>query len=151
MPEIRHTMKPLWTAWLMTAIGAVCGAIYYLVKGIPEGLGWMLLMIAIIGMVALATVICYYIFGDSRRPFDKVAKKTLEPMSYYYARSAKQQLIDALNNGDEAAINAAKKTTSCELVLIRYSDKADTLHYSQLLDMDANGKLQPLTDIIVKR
>ena len=48
-PEIRHALLPLWTAWALTAVGAVCGVAMCIYKGNSAGLSSALLGGVIVG------------------------------------------------------------------------------------------------------
>lgn len=145
LPEIRRIIKPLWTGWIVTAIGAVCG----FVSAFCENISSDLIYVAIVGAMSLILTLCYYLFGDSRRPCHKELHAVLKPEVFYYDYSEQQPLLDALESGDEKALASIKRVSQPQLILIRYSDKAETIYYSQLLRSTSNGENEPLTDIFV--
>ncbi|MCR5064255.1 MAG: hypothetical protein K6A67_00620, partial [Bacteroidales bacterium] len=61
-PEIRHTLLPLWSAWTLTAFGAVCGVAMFMYKGASEGVSSLFLSGVIVGACGLLTVLCYWTF-----------------------------------------------------------------------------------------
>ena len=150
LPEIRRTLKPLWSAWALTAVGAVCG--FFLLKSvnISSGGSTALLGGVFIGVCGLVTVLCYYVFGDSRRPYHRELHKVLEPTYTYYSYSVQAQLVAALESGDEQALEAVKRTSQPELALVRYSDEDESVFYSQLTRVEGKDYL-PLTEIIVNK
>ena len=145
LPEIRRIIKPLWTGWIVTAIGAVCG----FVSAFCENISSDLIYVEIVGAMSLILTLCYYLFGDSRRPYHKELHAVLEPEVFYYDYSEQQPLLDTLESGDEKALASIKRVSQPQLILIRYSDKAETIYYSQLLRSTSNGENEPLTDIFV--
>ena len=149
-PEIRHTLLPLWSAWALTAVGAVCGVIMFMVDGLSEGGQSALLGGVIVGVCALVTVLCYWIFGDSRRPYSKELHAVLEPTYAYYPLSAERQLIAALKTNDEAMLETIKRQPKPELALVRYSDRDERVYYSQLTRVEERDYI-PLTEIFINK
>ena len=149
LPEIRRITKPLWAAWAVTAIGAVCGIVAFFNPNISDATSTDLICIALVGVLSLILTLCYYLFGDSRRPYHKGLHEVLDPELTYYPLSEQQHIITALENKDEKALSAIKKISQSELILLRYSNKEETIFYSQLLRTTANHQREPLTDIII--
>ena len=104
----------------------------------------------IVGGCSLLAVLCYWLFGDSRRPFCKEIMAVLEPTYAYYAPQMQQAVIEALERRDEVALDAIKRSSQPELALVRYSDKDDRVYYSQLARVEGK-KYVPLTDIIINK
>ena len=148
LPEIRHTLLPLWSAWALTAIGAVCGVLMFMLPNLSVGGSSALAGGVIVGVCSLLTVLCYWTFGDSRRPYSRNLHAVLEPTYAYYASAQQQAVVAALEAKDERALEAVKRQAKPELALVRYSDKAERVYYSQLTRVDGKRYL-PLTDIIV--
>lgn len=149
-PEIRRTLLPLWSAWALTAVGAVCGVLYFLLPDLPAGGSSALIGGVIVGVCALLTVLCYWVFGDSRRPYSKELHTVLEPTYAYYPFTAEGQLVAALEAGDEKALDAIKRQPKPELALVRYSDHDEHIYYSQLTRVEGKRYI-PLTEIIVNK
>ena len=148
LPEIRHTLLPLWSAWVLTAIGAVCGVLMFMLPNLNVGGSSALAGGVIVGVCSLLTVLCYWTFGDSRRPYSRDLHAVLEPTYAYYASAQQQAVVAALEARDERALEAVKRQAKPELALVRYSDKEERVYYSQLTRVDGKRYL-PLTDIIV--
>ena len=149
LPEIRKVTKPLWTGWAITIIGAVCGIIGIFNQNISAAASTDFICVALVGVLSLILTLCYYLFGDSRRPYHKGLHTILEPTLTYYAPSMQQQLTTALESKDEKALARVKKSPHPELVLYRYSDKAETIFYSQLLQMNAKQRMEPVSDLYI--
>ncbi len=149
-PEIRRTLLPLWSAWVLTAVGALCGAAMFMYKGSSEGISSLLLGGVMVGGCALLTVLCYWAFGDSRRPYSKELHAVLEPTYAYYSSAMQGQIIAALEANDEIALEAIKKQPKPELALVRYSDKEERVYYSQLTRVEGKRYI-PLTEIIINK
>ena len=147
-PEIRRTLLPLWSAWALTSVGAVCGVIFVANENISAGASSALLGGMITGACALLTVMCYWLFGDSRRPWHRELHAVLEPTYTYYSSSVQPQIVTALEAGDEKALEAVKKQAVPDLALVRYSDKAERIFYSQLTRVEGKRYI-PLTEIII--
>lgn len=147
-PEIRRTLLPLWSAWALTAVGAVCGVIFFSKGNISAGASSALLGGMITGACALLTVLCYWMFGDSRRPWHREIRAMLEPTYAYYSHSLEKQIVSALESKDEKALESIKKQAAPDLALVRYSDKAERVIYSQLTRVEGNHYI-PLTDIFI--
>ena len=150
LPEIRRTLMPLWSAWALTAVGAVCGVLYFLLPDLPAGGSSALIGGVIVGVCALLTVLCYWLFGDSRRPYSRELHAVLEPTYAYYHTSAKEAVIAALEAHDEQALDAVKRQAKPELALVRYSDKEERTYYSQLTRVEGKRYI-PLTEIIINK
>ena len=150
LPEIRRTLLPLWSAWALTAVGAVCGVIMFTANGLSEGGQSGLLGGVIIGVCSLLTVLCYWSFGDSRRPYSKELHAVLEPTYAYYSSAMQGQIIAALEANDEKALEAIKWQPKPELALVRYSDKKERVYYSQLTRVEGKRYI-PLTEIIINK
>lgn len=148
-PEIRRALKPLWSGWALTAVGVICGVIIFLCNSMSEGIGSLLLGGVIAGVCGLLTTLCYWLFGDSRRPYHRELHAVLEPTYAYYSTSVQAQLVAALEAKDEKALETVKRHATPELALVRYSDKEDRVFYSQLTRVEGK-KYIPLTEIIVK-
>ena len=149
-PEIRRTLLPLWSAWVLTAVGAICGVLMIILKGMSEGVTSLLLGGIFLGGCALLTVLCYWTFGDSRRPYSKELKAPLEPTYTYYSPSMEKQIVAALESGDEAALQGIRRQAQPELALVRYSDNDERIYYSQLTRVEGKRYI-PLTEIIVNK
>lgn len=147
-PEIRRTLLPLWSAWALTAVGAVCGVVFFVKGSMSDSSSSALLGGIITGACALLTVLCYYAFGDSRRPYHRQLHAVLEPTYAYYPFSAEKLIVAALEAKDEKALDAVKRQANPELALVRYSDKEERVFYSQLTRVEGKRYI-PLTDIIV--
>ena len=147
-PEIRRTLLPLWSAWALVAVGALCGVPYFLADGLGEGGRSALMGGMIVGGCSLLLVLCYWLFGDSRRPYHRELHAVLEPTYAYYPTAAQQQVVAALEAGDEKALDAVKRQPKPELALVRYSDKEERVYYSQLTRVEGKHYI-PLTEIIV--
>ena len=104
----------------------------------------------IVGVCGLLTVLCYWLFGDSRRPYSKELHAVLEPTYAYYPLSAEKQIVAALEAKDEKALESVKRQASPVLALVRYSDRDERVYYSQLTRVEECGYI-PLTDIIINR
>ena len=150
LPEIRRTLLPLWSAWALTAVGAVCGVIMFTANGLSEGGQSSLIGGVIVGACSLLTVLCYWSFGDSRRPYSKELHAVLEPTYVYYSSAMQGQIIAALEANDEIALEAIKKQPKPELALVRYSDKEERVYYSQLTRVEGKRYI-PLTEIIINK
>lgn len=148
LPEIRHTLLPLWTGWILTAVGVVCGALFFKLDNLSAGWSSAFVGAMVVGGCSLFTIICYYLFGDSRRPYSRNLHAVLEPTYTYYASSVQNDVVGALEAHDEVALSHVKKTAQPELALVRYSDRDERVFYSQLTRVEGN-KYIPLTEIIV--
>ena len=137
-PEVRHLLMPLWSAWVLVAVGAVCLFLSIVLNGLSTG------------GCSLVIVLCYWLFGDSRRPYSKEVHAVLEPTYAYYAPALERQIVAALEAGDEKALEAIKRTPKPELALVRYSDKEERVFYSQLTRVEGK-RYVPLTEIIVNK
>ena len=147
-PEIRRILLPLWSAWALTAIGGVCGVIFFVQNDMSEGVTSLLLGGVITGACALLTILCYWMFGDSRRPYHRELHAVLEPTYAYYSPLVQPQLMAALEAGDEVALESIKRQPKPELALVRYSDKEEHIYYSQLTRVEGKRYI-PLTEIII--
>ena len=149
-PEIRRVLLPLWSAWVLTAVGAACGVVMFVAQSLSDGAQSFLLGGVIVGACSLLLVLGFYLFGDSRRPYSKELHTVLEPTYAYYSPAMQGQIVAALERGDEQALEAVKRQAKPELALVRYSDKEERVFYSQLTRVEGRGYI-PLTDIYVNK
>lgn len=147
-PDIRKGFKNIWTSWLLTGIGVVCGFLYFRFPCISSGLSTWLLGLMSTGIFCLALILCFYTFGDRRFPYYKKGNKMLEPTQVYYSCNVREQLEEALEHKDEKALEAVNKSTLPDIVLERFSDKDEHILYSQLMEL-RSGKLVPVSDIYI--
>lgn len=103
---------------------------------------------AIVGVCSLLKVLCYWLFGDSRRPYSRELHAVLEPTYAYYPLEAEAAVVAALEAHDEQALDAIKRTAQPLLALVRYSDREERVYYSQLTRVEGR-RYVPLTDIII--
>jgi hypothetical protein len=141
---------PLWSAWALPAVGAVCGVLYFLLPTLSAGGSSALIGGVIVGVCALLTVLCYWLFGDSRRPYSRELHAVLEPTYAYYPLSSEKALVAALEAKDEMALEAIKRQPKPELALVRYSDRDERIYYSQLTRVEGKHYI-PLTEIIIHK
>ena len=141
---------PLWLGWALTEVGALCGGALFMYKGSSAGVSSLLLGGVFVGVCSILTVLCYWAFGDSRRPYSREINAVLEPTYAYYSSALQGQIVAALEQGDEVALEAVKRQAVPELALVRYSDKEERVFYSQLTRVEGHNYI-PLTDIYVNR
>ena len=146
MPGMRRALKPLWAAWALVVPGAVCGGLYAGIDGLSEGLSSTLVFFAAMGALCLVLVLCYWLFGDSRRPYSRELHALLDPTTAYYEPASRQALLSALEAGDEKALDAVRRVPGGKLALVRYSDCGERVYYSQLVEDGV-----PVSDIIVSK
>lgn len=147
LPEISRHLRSQPACYILVALGV---ASCWLLKATHTSSQWlsgMYILFAGAGAFALLLLLCYYTFGDSRRPYYKPGKKILEPEYFYYGMGSKESLQAALENKDENAICRMKKTSVPELVLVHYSDKTGKIIYEQLQER-CNGKFVPVSNIV---
>lgn len=149
-PEIRRTLLPLWSAWALTAVGVVCGILFFMLKDLSDGASSAFIGGMIVGGCGLLTALCYWLFGDSRRPYSKELHAVLEPTYAYYSSVMQEPIILALEAGDEDALESIKRQPKPELALVRYSDKEERVYYSQLTRVEGKRYI-PLTEIIINK
>ena len=128
----------------------MCGAIVFTAEGLSTGGQSALIGGLIVGACALLSVLCYWTFGDSRRPYSRELHAVLEPTYAYYSSALQGQIVAALEACDESALEAVKRQATPDLALVRYSDKEERVYYSQLTRVEGR-KYVPLTGIIVNK
>lgn len=146
LPEMGKRMKSMLWAWICVAIAAV--ACYFYVSGFfSESVNSLMLGLVAVGVFALATMLCYYTFGDSRRPFHKPSKRLLERTYFFYSPREQQNLLDAVADDDGNSWLKIKRSATPELVLVRYSDEAEEIAYMQLQEYHDGVKV-PVSPIV---
>ena len=76
-PEIRRTLLPLWSAWALTAVGAVCGVIFVVNQNVSNGASSALLGVLVLDVddsVPVDVVISFCSPEDDPLPMDMTAK-----------------------------------------------------------------------------
>lgn len=144
--EIHKHLKPMLWAWICLALGAIGGYIYF-TMALTSAIASLFLGIMIIGVFALATMLCYYTFGDSRAPYHTPSKQRLERTYFFYSHLVHDDLLDAVSTNDTAQLSRIKKSPVPELILVRYSDEAEQIAYMQVQQM-VDGKKVPISPII---
>lgn len=129
-PDIGRRLRPQPASLIIIATGLLCGWMATLVRS--NGVQSLLLFVAGSGAFTLILLLCYYLFGDSRRPYYKPSHALLEPEYLFYSSASKAVLLEALSNGDKAAVERVKKGSIPELVLVRYSNNDDSVVFQQL-------------------
>ena len=146
LPEMGKRMKSMLWAWICVALAAV--ACYFYVSGFfSESVNSLMLGLVAVGVFALATMLCYYTFGDSRRPFHKPSKRLLERTYFFYSPREQQNLLDAVADDDGNSWLKIKRSATPELVLVRYSDEAEKVAYMQLQEYHDGVKV-PVSPIV---
>ncbi|MBP9990583.1 MAG: hypothetical protein KBT45_04040 [Bacteroidales bacterium] len=145
LPEMGKRMKSMLWAWICVAIAAV--ACYFYVSGFfSESVNSLMLGLVAVGVFALVTMLCYYTFGDSRRPFHKPSKRLLERTYFFYSPREQQNLLDAVADDDGNSWLKIKRSATPELVLVRYSDDAEEIAYMQVQEF-RDGVKVPISPI----
>lgn len=147
-PEIHRTLLPLWSAWVLTGVGIVCGVLFVVIDNPSAGGASTLLGGMFLGGCALLTALCFWFFGDSRRPYQRELHAVLEPTYAYYGAANEGRIIAALETKDEKALESIKRQAMPDLALVRYSDKEERIFYSQLTRVEGKRYI-PLTEIII--
>lgn len=145
LPEMGKRMKSMLWAWICVAIAAV--ACYFYVSGFfSESVNSLMLGLVAVGVFALVTMLCYYTFGDSRRPFHKPSKRLLERTYFFYSPREQQNLLDAVADDDGNSWLKIKRSATPELVLVRYSDESEEIAYMQVQEF-RDGVKVPISPI----
>lgn len=145
LPEMGKRMKSMLWAWICVAIAAV--ACYFYVSGFfSESVNSLMLGLVAVGVFALVTMLCYYTFGDSRRPFHKPSKRLLERTYFFYSPREQQNLLDAVADDDGDSWLKIKRSATPELVLVRYSDESEEISYMQVQEL-RDGVKVPISPI----
>ncbi|MDY5969388.1 MAG: hypothetical protein SPJ13_05195 [Bacteroidales bacterium] len=147
MPGITRHLRPQPACYILIALGAVCGWLLNATQTSSQWLEGLYLLLLGTGAFSLLLLMCYYLFGDSRRPYYKPGKKLLEPEYFYFNSGCKDALLHALDAKDEDAICRIKRTSIPELVMVHYSDEAGCVIYAQLQE-SRGGELVPISNIV---
>lgn len=144
---VKRRLQPLnkWY-YIFSALGIACTLPYLLIptlSGLPAAL---LLTGLSLGDFTLLIVICYYLFGDSRKPYSKADRVFLERRFDYYPASSRQQLADAMENGSLEAFGKIKCCPTSDLMVVRYDNENSTAAYCQLLEQHSEKEV-PLTEV----
>ena len=139
--EIRRSIRPQYWVLFSLVVGVVGVVIFLTNNESALALGLM-----IWGGFALITWLCYLLFGDSRAPYHKPSKHLLSREYFYYPTSSLNQLTAALEAHDENRLMSVKRTAIPQLVLVRYSDDAEQVLYTQIKQVEGNAE-NPITNI----
>ena len=139
--EIRRSKKRQYWAMVCILLAIPGSWLFFNGHNSPVWLGLFL-----IGAFALLTMVCFYLFGDSSRPYYKPGKCQLERTYTYYPLKEQDALQEALQNGDKSALEKIKKSATPEIILVRYSDVEEKYIFSQLKRYNDN-KPMPVSDI----
>lgn len=131
--------------YILSAIGIACTALYLLTPNFPKFLSALVLMGLAVGDLYLLITICYHLFGDSRKPYDKASGAYLERTFDYYPGTSQQQLTEAMENGSLEDFGKIKCCPTSDLMVVRYSNTKNGECYCQLLEQQENKEV-PLTD-----
>ena len=142
----RH--RPLhWWSIALSILGIVTTILYFLLGNMSQGFSSAILTVAVCCDLVLVTVVCYWLFGDSRAPYSKAGKCHLDRELNYYAATAQGALTAALEAKDIAALRAVKFNAIPALAVITYSSPDGTINYSQLLKVQGTSEV-PLTEVV---
>lgn len=127
-------------------LGIVCTVVYLLFPEIPTLLSTLLLLCLSTGDFFFIVTLCYYLFGDRYKAFDKSNNIFLDRTSDYYTAETRPLLEEALTSGSIAALNAVKRSAIGNLTLVRYSNDTNQSVYCQLID-SKGSKEHPLSEV----
>lgn len=146
-PEIHKRLKPLNWAWICTAVGIICLYLILTQTSLSAGVNALLILGLSIGGIALLTLVCFYIMGDKWKPYHRPSKKMLESQQIYYSALVEKALVEAVQNKDHDALTRIKRSTTPDLLLVRFSDEEERVMYSQVID-NRGKEMTALTEVV---
>ncbi len=145
LPEMGKRLKSMLWAWICVAVAAVA-CFFYVAGFFSESVSSLMLGLVAIGVFALVTMLCYYTFGDSRRPYHKPSKRILERTYFFYSPREQQDLMAVVTGDDDDNWSKIKRSATPELILVRYSDEEEQIAYMQLQEY-RDGVKVPISPI----
>lgn len=130
--------------YILSALGIACTALYLLAPNLAGFVSALVLMGLAVGDLCLLIAICYYLFGDCRKPYDKDSETFLERSFNYYPGTSQQLLAEALEGGSLAEIEKIKSCPTSDLMMVRYSNEKNGECHCQLLRQQESKEV-PLT------
>jgi hypothetical protein len=144
-PDIRKRLRPILWAWACAAIGAGGFALNKLLPHIGQGMSSLIAGLLVIGVFGIATIVCYYIFGDCKAPYYKPLHRLLTREYFFYSNNEREELFRLFEAKDMTGIDKIKKSAAPALTLVRYSDKDEKFFFAQIFE-NKNGKDIPVTE-----
>lgn len=144
--EIVKSYNHIAWAFVCTALGAVATWLYMSYETIAQDPSWSALALGFmfVGIFSLATILCYYTFGDCRTPYHKPTRQRLSREEIYFSSSNAENIKKHINDKDIKALEKYPKGIVPQVVVIKYSSDDDSVMAVQAF---ANGT--PITDIVV--
>ena len=130
--------------YILTLLGLIATVLYLLVPKFSNSS--LLLIFMSLGGFCLVVIICFYLFGDCRKPYCNPNSQFLERTFDYYPASSRQQLTEALQCGDRVALDNIKRCPTSDLMLVRFNSSADNSAFCQLIEQ-RNGTDTPLSEV----
>ena len=148
-PNIGKRYLPLYGGYACILIGGITLLVYTGIGDMQQHrtLGELLAVIIFTGATALLTVLCYYLFGDCRRPCYKPDRSPIEREELLYDSEQRNIIVKMVKNGDTEALMQLPTSTRADLIVILYNDAKKRITAMQAFE-NVTGEPIPITEII---
>lgn len=150
-PNIGKRYLPLYGGYACILIGGIALLVYTGIGDMQQHrtLGELLAVIIFTGATALLTVLCYYLFGDCRRPCYKPDRSPIERTEHFFDSEQRDNVVKAVQNGEYETLMLLPSSTRADLIAIIYCDANKRIIAMQAFE-DMAGSHLPITKIYFK-
>lgn len=146
-PNISKHLLPLYGGYICSAVGVPAALIYLSVDlSQRQILSELIAVLMTFGGISLLLVVCFYLFGDCKRPFYRPERELLEREEIFYDNSERETIIKYVKNGNLKALEEMHTSIQAQIIVVSYRDKAQRITAIQAFENDAD-RLTPITDI----
>lgn len=135
-PDIKKKYaNPFW-GLVMSAIGAGLVVLWFLspaIRANGAASGWIL-GLGVCGLLVAVTLVCYYLFGDCKKPYYKPSKSVMDRYEHYYDAENSRKAAEYLMDGDFAAIARLPRAHQPLHMLVMYRSEGGEFLAAQMVD-----------------
>lgn len=145
--DVVKRLQPLnkWY-YILSAFGIACTLPYLMIPNLGGAVSGLLLAGLSLGDFCLLTTICYYLFGDCRKAYDKENRVFWERTFDYYPSNLRPQLEEAMSAGIREEFDKIKRCPTSDLMVVRYDNEKSGGTYCQMLKQH-ESKEEPISEI----
>lgn len=147
-PNIGKHYLPLYGGYACILAGGIALLVYVCIGDMQQRQTLSELLAAIIftAAAALLTVLCYYLFGDCRRPCYKPDRSIIEREERFDDLEQLDSIVKMVQNGEAEKLMQLPSSTRADLIVIIYSDGEKRLTAMQAFENET-GAPCPVTEI----
>lgn len=135
---------------IITAIGAAMFFVNSFIEPFASNLEmhqWMM-MGAICVLVVGATMVAYWLFGDSTHPYYKPSSEKMQRTELSFDKVDLNRIVALVEAGDFKALESIPRSNSSSVLVIIYATDSDSVAVAQVQEYIPH-EYHPVTDILI--